>query len=94
MNAKTPEKIYIDIDIDEATRRKFSNRALGRSTRKLLGRLVKGGVKAIKSKFKEQYNIDNIIVSYLLDEGYTKTINEAQLIMLNMSEKWKNFILD
>lgn len=92
MNAKTPEKIYIDID--EATRRKFSNRALGRSTRKLLGRLVKGGVKAIKSKFKEQYNIDNIIVSYLLDEGYAKTINEAQLIMLNMSEKWKNFILD
>lgn len=90
MNAKNPEKIYFD----EATKRKFSNKALGRSTRKLLGRLIKGGVKAIKSRLKEQYDIDNIIVCYLLDEGYAKTINEAQLIMLNMSEKWKNSIFD
>ena len=43
---------------------------------------------------KEQVDIYDIIFSHLLDEGYAETPEAAQAIMVNMSEEWKDVILE
>jgi len=54
---------------------------------KHLNRLKKSGVSA------ESYDIYDIILSHLLDEGYAETPEAAESIMVNMSEEWKQSIV-
>ncbi len=47
-----------------------------------------------KSKLKkEQVDIYDIILSHLLDEGYAETPEAAEVIMVNMSEEWRQSII-
>jgi hypothetical protein len=46
-----------------------------------------------KQGIKDSYDLYDIILSHLLDEGYAETPEQAQVIMVNMSESWKNSIL-
>ena len=43
---------------------------------------------------KEQVDIYDIILSHLLDEGYAETPEAAERIMVNMSEDWKDEIVE
>jgi hypothetical protein len=47
-----------------------------------------------KALRQEEVDLYDIILSHLLDEGYAETIESAEAIMVNMSEEWKNSILD
>jgi hypothetical protein len=47
-----------------------------------------------KTKSNESYDLYDIILSHLLDEGYADTQEAAEAIMVNMSEEWKQSILD
>mgnify|MGYP001546538737 FL=1 len=49
--------------------------------------------KAIKSAQKEEVDFYDIILSHLLDEGYAKTPEAAEAIMVNMSEEWRDSII-
>jgi hypothetical protein len=42
---------------------------------------------------KEEIDIYDLILSYLLDEGYVETPEAAEAIMVNMSEEWRDSIL-
>jgi hypothetical protein len=42
---------------------------------------------------REQTDIYDIILSHLLDEGYAETPEAAEVIMVNMSEDWRDSIL-
>jgi hypothetical protein len=42
---------------------------------------------------KESYDIYDIILSHLLDEGYADTVETAEAIMVSMSEEWRDSIL-
>ena len=42
---------------------------------------------------QEQTDIYDIILSHLLDEGYAETPEAAEVIMVNMSEDWRDSIL-
>jgi len=42
---------------------------------------------------KEQVDLYDIILSHLLDEGYAETQEQAEAIMVNMSEDWRDAIL-
>jgi hypothetical protein len=42
---------------------------------------------------KEEVDIYDIILSHLLDEGYAETPEAAEVIMVNMSEEWKQSII-
>jgi hypothetical protein len=42
---------------------------------------------------KEQADLYDIILAHLLDEGYAETQEQAQVIMVNMSEDWRESIL-
>jgi len=42
---------------------------------------------------KEEVDIYDIILSHLLDEGYAETQEQAEVIMVNMSEEWRESII-
>jgi hypothetical protein len=42
----------------------------------------------------EQVNLYDIILSHLLDEGYAETLEQAEVIMVNMSEDWRDSICE
>ena len=42
---------------------------------------------------KEDLDLYDIILSHLLDEGYTETPEAAEAIMVNMSEEWRDSII-
>ena len=44
-------------------------------------------------KSKESYDLYDIILSHLLDEGYADTEQAAEAIMVNMSEEWRETIV-
>ena len=43
---------------------------------------------------KEECDLYDIILSHLLDEGYAETPEAAQVIMVNMSEEWRENIVE
>jgi hypothetical protein len=43
---------------------------------------------------KEQVDLYDIILSHLLDEGYAETVENAESIMVNMSEDWRESIFE
>jgi hypothetical protein len=43
-------------------------------------------------KLADSYDLYDIILSHLLDEGYADTEQAAEAIMVNMSEEWREFI--
>ena len=42
---------------------------------------------------REEYDLYDIILSHLLDEGYAETPEAAEAIMVNMSEEWRQSII-
>jgi hypothetical protein len=43
--------------------------------------------------YEEGYDLYDIILSHLLDEGYAETQEAAEAIMVNMSEGWRQSII-
>jgi len=48
----------------------------------------------LKKRRNEEYDIYDIILSHLLDEGYAETPEAAEAIMVNMSEEWRESICE
>jgi hypothetical protein len=59
----------------------------GKPKGKKLARQKARGVSA------EEYDLYDIILSHLLDEGYAETQEAAEAIMVNMSEDWRDSII-
>ena len=47
-----------------------------------------------KQGIKDSYDLYDIILSHLLDEGYADTQEQAEVIMVNMSEDWRESIME
>ena len=47
----------------------------------------------VRKPKNEEYDLYDIILSHLLDEGYAETVESAEAIMVNMSEDWRDAIL-
>ena len=70
-----------------------------RGDAKTLSKRFKGserGMKKIEKRKgqKEQVDLYDIILSHLLDEGYAETQEAAEAIMVNMSEDWRESIME
>ena len=52
--------------------------------------------KGLESTFDvdESFDLYDIILSHLLDEGYAETQEQAEVIMVNMSEDWRESIME
>ena len=46
-----------------------------------------------RENVRESYDIYDIILSHLLDEGYADSVKSAEVIMVNMSEEWRKDII-
>ena len=68
--------------------------AVLRNSQRMHGTLPKiqkiGGPKGLP----EQTDLYDIILSHLLDEGYAETPEAAEVIMVNMSEDWRESIME
>jgi hypothetical protein len=72
------------------------------SAKKLTSAAKKGGklgkrarlAKTLKSLHKEEVDLYDIILSHLIDEGYAETTEAAETIMVNMSEEWREDIIE
>lgn len=60
---------------------RFGRSEAGQRLKKSLGKVV----------FKDEYEA---VISYLIDEGYAKTVDSAERIMESMSEEWQDQILN
>jgi len=59
------------------------------------GKAVRDGIiSGINDALGEEYDIYDIILSHLLDEGYAETPEAAEAIMVNMSEEWREDIVE
>jgi len=47
-----------------------------------------------KQGIKDSFDLYDIILSHLLDEGYAETLEQAEVIMVNMSEDWRESICE
>jgi hypothetical protein len=55
---------------------------------------VASGASKVASRMSEEVDVYDIILSYLLDEGYAETSEAAEKIMVNMSEEWRDEIIE
>ena len=79
----------IDVEYSDETGLKNSTPGPGTITknkRKLAQQKARG-------QHAESYDIYDIILSHLLDEGYAETPEAAEAIMVNMSEEWRDSII-
>ena len=51
-------------------------------------------ISGIKLADSYEYDLYDIILSHLLDEGYAETQEQAEVIMVNMSEEWRESICE
>jgi len=42
----------------------------------------------------ESFDIYDLVLSHLLDEGYAESVEQAEVIMVNMSEEWRESIVE
>jgi hypothetical protein len=54
----------------------------------------KNKLKDLKELVKEDFDLYDIILSHLLDEGYADTEQAAEAIMVNMGEEWRESIVE
>jgi hypothetical protein len=47
----------------------------------------------VRKNLNNSYDLYDVILSYLLDEGYADTFESAEAIMVNMSEEWRESII-
>ena len=48
----------------------------------------------VRKNLNNSYDLYDIILSHLLDEGYAETVEAAESIMVNMSENWRESIFE
>jgi len=63
-------------------------------THEMVGTKMKNGKEVPNCVPKEEIEIFDTVLKYLIDEGYASTETAATAIMTNMSEDWRNAILE
>ena len=76
---------------EKAQAKSAANKARGEGKKKAFGNRL---TRSDKQGIKDSYDLYDIILSHLLDEGYAETLEQAQVIMVNMSEDWRESIVE
>ncbi len=93
--SKSSDPVHEDINIDEAKQKvkihtdkpiEYKIADIGPGKKEYNVKTSKG--------YKEEVDLYDAILTHLLDEGYAETLEGAEVIMVNMSEGWREDILD
>ena len=89
------EVVMNEGDVDSPYDRAQTNRAdaYGRAQTNRADAYGRAQKKKKEKTQKEQVDLYDIILSHLLDEGYADTQEQAEVIMVNMSEEWRESIV-
>jgi hypothetical protein len=89
-------EVYNEGDVDSPYDRAQTNRAdaYGRSQTNRADAYGRSQKKKKENPQKEQVDLYDIILSHLLDEGYADTQEGAEVIMVNMSEDWREEVIE
>jgi hypothetical protein len=97
------EAAVYQADLDGERGRTHGPGSLPRSDRRYFQRVTRGEIPSATAdpirvlrgaaQQREHYDLYDIILSHLLDEGYAETPEAAEVIMVNMSEDWRDSIL-
>jgi hypothetical protein len=68
--------------------RKGAEKVMGAASR------VARGAEGVATRMKEDYDVFDCILEYLVTEGYADTNESALVIMANMSEEWRQSIVE
>jgi len=71
----------------------FGDRGFGNKNRRRRGLKPLRGNTIPEQNQNEELDIYSIVLSHLLDEGYADTQEQAEVIMVNMSEEWRDSII-
>ena len=74
-------------------RHKAATSGMGAATKVTAGK-VGNAARSFAKGFSEETDIYDIILSHLIDEGYADTEEAAESIMMNMSEEWRDDIIE
>ena len=74
-------------------RHKAATSGMGAATKVTAGK-VGNAARAFAKGFTEETDLYNIILSHLINEGYADTEEAAECIMGNMSEEWRDDIIE
>jgi hypothetical protein len=55
---------------------------------------IRGAALNVARKMKEGFDVYDIVLEHLIVEGYADTLEQAEAIMVNMSEEWRNEIIE
>jgi hypothetical protein len=78
---------------EKAQAKAAANKAKGENKKKAFGnRLMRSDKQGIRDSY--EFDLYDIILSHLLDEGYADTEKAAEAIMVNMSEEWRESIVE
>jgi hypothetical protein len=101
MIKQAAKKGYTSVQIDgidgDADVNKMSRVASRHSTIKGKGKVRGEGQAELnrrRGEMKEDYDAFDVVLEYLLDEGFADTVEGAEAIMVNMSEEWIEGILE
>jgi len=99
--AKAKKALGIGEEYDKDTAQKLSNMKRVMDVEKSSGRTrqadalqKKMNKLRVKHPTNESFDLYDIILSHLLDEGYADTKEAAEAIMVNMSEDWRESIVE
>ena len=87
---KSGDKSYKELQRRHERLRELTSNELGKPGHRLQGHRLQDSEKTQK----EQVDLYDIILSHLLDEGYADTQEQAEVIMVNMSEDWRESIIE
>lgn len=59
-----------------------------------VARRVASGADRVASKLGEDFDVYDLVLEHLIENEYTNSIESAEKIMINMSENWRNLIID
>ena len=74
-------------------RHKAATSGMGAATKVTAGK-VGNAARSFAKGFAEETDLYDIILSHLIDEGYADTEEAAESIMMNMSEEWRDDIIE
>jgi hypothetical protein len=78
---------------EKAQAKSAANKEKGEKKKKAFGnRLMRSDKQGIRDNY--EYDLYDIILSHLLDEGYAETQEAAEAIMVNMGEEWRESIVE
>jgi hypothetical protein len=75
---------------EKAQAKAAANKERGENKKRAFGNRL---TRSDKQGIRDSYDYYDIILSHLLDEGYADTQEQAEVIMVNMSEDWRDSIL-